>query len=546
MLDEFIRSDSELTGRTVFGRDGFLELVELAKQRQLPFDCILVDDTSRLARYVPDALRECDVFTYYGVFIYFVSDDLDSRDGDNFRLVHLIKSYGDERYSKDLGKKIHRGQEGRILQGYTAGGSCYGYKNKYVRHPSEKGDHGENRIIGVEQEIVPEEAAVITRIMEMRAAEFSFADIAKALKAEGVPAPKRKYKGQVRDFWVPSSIKQITKNELYRGIRVWNRTQKLLNQAEGTKRKRVRPQSEWVRKEVPYLRIVSNELWQRVQDANQRMKDKIYGRRRGGLNRSAASRTYLFSGVLNCGLCDGKFAVIIGGEASKVRYGCKNHRFRDACTNTTTILRTRLEHQLISAIAKNLSDPRLEQQRIQDFRKQLEARIAFEEKRLAEGVSNRPKLEAERLELEKQARNLVDAISQHGYSPSLSAQLARVESRLAEIERSLSAQPVLKLPTFTDQQISEFLRKECYDFCELLKGNAEIARREIQKRIKKLILTPKETTNGTVLEVSGDIELLRTGDVLDESPLEGISQHYNPACIAIVNIVLDPSTPIAA
>jgi hypothetical protein len=74
------------------------------------------------------------------------------------------------------------------------------------------------------------------------------------------------------------------------------------------------------------------------------------------------------------------------------------------------------------------------------------------------------------------------------------------------------------LPTFTDEQIRGFLRKESQDFCELLKGDPERARQEIQKRIKKLV-TPKESSNGAVLEVSGDIELLRTGDVLDESPL---------------------------
>jgi site-specific DNA recombinase len=305
VLDEYIRSDSELSGRTVFGRDGFLDLIQLAKHRPLPFDCILIDDTSRLARYVPDALRECDIFTFYGVFIYLVSDNLDSRDGDNFRLVHLIKSYGDERQSRDLGKKIHRGQEGRILKGYTAGGTYYGYRNNYLRDPSEKGTYGENKIIGVEQQIVPEQAAVIVRVMEMRAAEVSFASIAKTLKAEGVPAPKRKYKGQVRDCWLPPSIKQITKNELYRGVRIWNRTQKLLNQAEGSKRKRVRPQSEWVRKEVPSLQIISDDLWERVQMVNRKMKDKIYGRRQGGLNRTPASRTYLFSSVMNCGMWAG-------------------------------------------------------------------------------------------------------------------------------------------------------------------------------------------------------------------------------------------------
>jgi DNA invertase Pin-like site-specific DNA recombinase len=91
VVDEFIRSDSEMTGRTLVGREGFADLVRLAKQRPLPFDCILIDDTSRLGRYVPDALRECDVFKYLGVFIYFVSDRLDSRDDDTFRIVHLAR-----------------------------------------------------------------------------------------------------------------------------------------------------------------------------------------------------------------------------------------------------------------------------------------------------------------------------------------------------------------------------------------------------------------------------------------------------------------------
>jgi site-specific DNA recombinase len=543
VVDEYIRSDSELTGRTVIGRDGFLDLIQLAKQHPRPFDCVLIDDTSRLARYVPDALRECDVFTFYGVFIYFVSDDLDSRDGDNFRLVHLIKSYSDERHSKDLGKKVHRGQEGRILKGYTAGGTCFGYKNKYLREPNEKGDHGEGKVIAVEQEIVPEEKAVVVRIMEMRAAGFSFASIAKTLNAEWVPAPERKYKGRVQDYWVASSIKEITKNELYRGVRVWNRTEKLLNPSEGSKKRRVRPQSEWVRVEVPSLRIISDQLWQQVQEVNRRMKDKIYGRRLGGQNRTAASRTYLFSGAMHCGICGGKFYIIIGGK--RARYGCRNHRFRDRCTNKITILRSRLEHQLIAAISKNLLDPRLEQERIAEFRKQLDERIALEERLAAEAGSNGPKLEQERSELERQARHLVDAIAQHGYSSFLSAQLAGVESRLREVERLLSAKPAPKLPAFTDEQIREFLRKESEDFCELLKSDPETARQEIQKRIKKLVLTPRETPNGAVLAVSGDIEMLRIGDVIDESPLDGTSEQYITSRILFV-VVLDPNLPVAA
>jgi site-specific DNA recombinase len=482
-------------------------------------------------------LKACDMFMHYGVFIYFVSDPLDSRD-ESFRIVHLVKGYGDERYSKDLGKKIHRGQEGKIRKGYTSGASCYGYKNTYIRDSNQKGIHGEDKVVAVKQQIVSEHAEIIVRIMEMRASGLSFASIAKILKAEGVPAPQRKYKGKILNCWLPSTIKQITNNELYRGVRHWNRTQKVLNPANGKKNKRVRQQSEWIRVEVPNLRIVTDELWERVQQVNQKMKDKLYGTRLGGLNRTAQSRTYLFSNIMNCGSCGGKFGVIIGGDRSKVRYGCKNHRFRVTCSNRLTIKWQPLEQQLIAAISNNLLDPRLEQQRIQDFAAQLQAAIELEEKLASESDSNGSKLKAERADLEQQAIRLADAIGQHGYSPVLSAQLSKVESRTAEIDRMLIAKPASRLPKFTEEQIREFLRQECKDFCDALTSDPEFARQEIQKRIKKLVLTPKETPEGWVLEVAGDVALLRTGDVLVESPIHRTSEQYTTTSTPLAGIIL--------
>ena len=117
---------------------------------------------------------------------------------------------------------------------------------------------------------------------------------------------------------------------------------------------------------------------------------------------------------------------------------------------------------------------------------------------------------------------------------------------MAEIDRLLTAKPASKLPTFTEEQIREFLRQECQDFCDALAGDPEFARQEIQKRIKTLVLTPKDTPDGRVLEVSGDVALLRTGDVLVESPMEGIAQHYIDASISLAGVILNPSLPVAA
>jgi hypothetical protein len=105
------------------------------------------------------------------------------------------------------------------------------------------------------------------------------------------------------------------------------------------------------------------------------------------MNRTAASRLYLFSGSMVCGLCGGNFTVI-GGKAPNVRYGCPNYRFRDTCTNTVSILRTRIEQQLISALSANLLDERLGEERIREFSAQLKARIQLEAKLAREAGSN--------------------------------------------------------------------------------------------------------------------------------------------------------------
>jgi len=541
ILDEYIRSDEELTGRTIEGRDGLTELIRLAQQRPRPFDAVLIDDTSRLGRYLPDVLRECDRLMHYGVFVYFVSDRLDTRE-EHSRIIHLLKGYGDERFVIDHGNRVHRGQEGRVLHGYIHGSRCYGYKNVpvYAENPRT----GRQGLIAVTQEKIPAQAEVVKRIWEMRANELSFGRIARTMKAEAIAPPANPHTNRA-PAWYASTIKQIVNNELYRGWRVWNRTQNAFNRPEGRKGVRKRPPSEWIRKEVPELRIISDELWERVQAVNRRGRDKYYATRQGGLNRTETSRTYLFSGSMVCGVCGGTYTVVCGKKPN-VRYGCPNYRYRDTCTNRVTILRTRLEQQLIAALSANLLDSRLEDERVREFTAQLKAQIEIEEKLAREAELDSPKLSEERSDLQAQAHNLVDAIARHGLSAFLSTQLEAVESRLAEIGHLLTAKRETKLHNLTDEQIREFLRQECKDFREVLTGDPIVAKREIQKRIKKLVLTPKQTATGAVLEVTGDVGLFQRPDVIVNNLMDETAQHYTHFCVVITGIVLDPSLALSA
>src|SRR5712671_457357 len=56
VLEDHVYKDEAVTGTTLIGRDGLDKLLEAAQQYPRPFDCVLIDDTSRLGRHVPGTL----------------------------------------------------------------------------------------------------------------------------------------------------------------------------------------------------------------------------------------------------------------------------------------------------------------------------------------------------------------------------------------------------------------------------------------------------------------------------------------------------------
>lgn len=541
-MDEYIRFDSEITGQSLAGRDGLNDQVRLAKMSPRPFDGILIDDSSRFGRYLPDVVKLSDVLENYGVFLHFGTQGLDSRN-PGFRQVFILYAMMDEQYVLGLRDKVHRGQHGRVLNGYVAGGRCYGYENIPVEDPTRRGEYGRPAVIGVIRKVIAEQAAVVVRIFEMYAAGCSYARIAKTLNAEGVLSPQPPRTGKVR-AWCPSAIREMLLNEKYRGVDVWNRTKTVRNREKERTEQRPRPESEWVRVEVPELRIVSDELWLAVREQNRRVREKHGSKRLGGMNRTEKSRTYLFSGLMECGCC-GKNITIIGGMPPNTRYGCPSHRFRGVCENAVTIPQRKLEQQLIAALAANLLDPQLEEFRAQEFSKQSKAALEREAALAHEAVSKQSELKDERPKLKKQIANLVAAIAEYGMSQNLKTQLAAYEARLSEVERMLSAKPEVQQPQISEQEMRGFLRKKSQNLADILLGDPVVAKQELQKRITKLRLTPKETPTGQVFEVSGDIALISPDDVMLTNSGEGIGQHYIVASISLAGVILNPSFRLA-
>jgi site-specific DNA recombinase len=133
---------------------------------------------------------------------------------------------------------------------HVTGGKVYGYDNVDV--PSADNDAPRLRVV---RQINEEQAATVRCVFELYASGLGMVKIAHRLNRESVKPPRGR-------GWAPSGIREMLHRELYRGVVVWNRSQKTVR--AGTKKQRKRDESEWIRIEAPELRIVSEELRQRV------------------------------------------------------------------------------------------------------------------------------------------------------------------------------------------------------------------------------------------------------------------------------------------
>ena len=117
-----------------------------------------------------------------------------------------------------------------------------------------------------ERVINPAEAGIVRRIFNEFARGDSPRTIAGRLNAEKIAGPSGR-------SWGASTIHGhrvrgtgILNNDLYIGRVVWNKLRYQKDPATGKRVSRLNPEKDWIVKERPDLRIVSDDLWQDVKD----------------------------------------------------------------------------------------------------------------------------------------------------------------------------------------------------------------------------------------------------------------------------------------
>jgi DNA invertase Pin-like site-specific DNA recombinase len=482
VLERHIYTDAAISGASL-ERPGIQALRAVVARRPLPFDVLLVDDSSRVSRDLADAVRLLQELRFAGVRVIYISQNIDSANEQAETLV-AVHGVVDSLYLREMAKKIKRGLAGQLERGFATGSITYGYRTVPVPDPSGKIDaNGYPALLGKRVEIVPEEARTIVEIFAWYASGLGTGRIVERLNAEG-------YRGPRGARWREGAIKRLLANEKYTGKLIWGK--KTFDRRPGTSQLVARPlaRDQWRMQDRPELRIISDDLWSAVAERRADVRRTLpTGPRTLMRGRNAALYSpHLFSGFMRCATCGGAVVVVTGGYGSP-RYGCLQS-WRNGlavCENRVTVRAKVADAHLLAGLKAELVAPATARHITDSLAGALNERIADRPRKLAEAQNARE-------QVRQRLQRLVDAI-EHGVPPSTVAsaiaerqgELARLDSVLRELEVPLDRRLAV-MPSWVEAQLTEL--------AGLLCDTPERTKAEFQRLGLQVTMRPMRTDQG--------------------------------------------------
>ncbi len=309
--------------------------------------------------------------------------------------------------------------------------------------------------------------------------------IARTLNEEGIPGPGGKSWG---DTTIRGNLKRATgivNSELYIGRLIWNRLRYIKDPSTGKRVSRLNPVSEWIVKDVPDLRIVDDELRQAVRARQGEIAEKFVNvtealRKHHKKNRLNGARRpkSLLSGLVFCGCCGGPYS-LRGAD----RFACSNHISKGSCSNSRGIAREDLERRVLAGLKDRMMSPEIVEDAMRAY--------AEETNRLnRERRSNGDSWKAELVKVEKQIAQIVEAIADGMYHPSMKEKMTGLEARREELTALLADAPA-DTPDILPSA-SAIYAKKVVALTKALnrKEERQEASQDLRALIEKIVLTP--------------------------------------------------------
>ncbi len=390
------------TGAQYRERPGLSQLRELVRQKAI--DVVVCYAVDRLSRNQAHLYILVEEFAEHGCRLEFVTEKFE--DTAVGRFILAAKSFAAEIEREKIIERTTRGTHARVRSGKPkpTGRPPYGYR---------WADEEKTRF-----EPHPDEAPVVQRIFAMLADGATLRGTANELQAAGIPTPLK------CRVWDPKTIQVIARNPAYKGQYYGLRTRTV--RVNGRQRVQKLDPSEWVLLPDVAPPLVSEEIWERVQ---QRLANNKQDASR---NLKYAPYALLRGGFVKCGTC-GRTMVVRTARSGVPRYACNgepDHRCPEPATTTVKrldelvrdwVANTLTKREVLLAAAHLLDDdPALQQ---------IEGEI--------EALTRRAE------ELRRRRQNYLDAVGETtdadirrdllGLAANLGRQIEQVEAELARV-----------------------------------------------------------------------------------------------------------------
>ncbi|MEM1150143.1 MAG: recombinase family protein [Pseudomonadota bacterium] len=460
-------ADHGISGASTLLRPGVQALLQDAIAGK--FDTVYAEALDRLSRDQEDIAAIYKRLSFAGVSMMTLSE------GEISELHIGLKGTMNALFLKDLADKTRRGLRGRVEAGRSGGGKAYGYD--VVKSEDDKG----------RRTINPAEAEIVRRIFRDYGAGKSPKAIAAALNREGVPGPSGRGWGQSTINGNRHRGTGVLNNELYVGRMVWNRLRYVKDPATGKRVSKPNPEADWLIQDVPELRIIDQELWDKAkarQGALTTKKTTFWTKQRP---------KYLLSGLLTCGSCGGGFSMV-----SKTQLGCSTARNKGTCSNRLTIKREDLEADLLHALQEHLMDPEL----CAVFCKAYTAEM---NRLRREAVSATAGQERELAKITRQLGQMVDAIADGAPVAPIKDKMHALDARKIELEAALEQRD--DPPPILHPVMAQVYQREVQRLAETLADpdTAREAAEALRGLIDRIVLTPDASGRRLVADLVGDL-----------------------------------------
>ena len=474
-----VYQDAAASGASRHGRPGLARM--LAEAEAKAFDVLLAESMSRIGRDPEDRAAVRKHLKFFGITIEVPAEGVVSP------LLDGVRALIDSEQLEDLKRHTRRGMSARVREGLSAGGLTYGYA---------AGPRKGTRII------VEAEKLIVLRIFTEYVDGRSPRDIAKRLNEDNIRPPHGRE-------WVALTIggnrlrgSGILMNPLYDGRLVWNRVSMRKDPRTGKRVSRANPESEWITRAVPDLRIVPTELFARAQ--------AIKAAFAKGRPEAARRPRHLFAGLLRCGCCGSAMALNNPAHVGRRIY-CGRRKEGGRCDNGKTYKLAPIEARVLAALKVQLAQPEAIERYLKTYR---QARRQL----LKESAAERAALERKLRQAMHRIKRVVDGIADGTLShaeaqerlPELRQQRDAAQAQLAELPPPANSAEIYPAAVAGHLAAVEDLAGTLQR--QLTKGDGKAAN-AVRELIVAIRIKPGMDLRGEpLIEVSGRLASLLKGD----------------------------------